>query len=171
MRHRVIFCLLASVLIVLARPAAAQQHPQPNAEQVEQAVRAFMQTVAHDVTQQGPVAWRKFFSHGPKFFMASDGRMAFPNYPDADKAINGLATTIKHIDLTWSNELRVDALSPSLAVVATPWHEVRTLASGRVEDSGFFTGTVEYLDGRWQFRDLHWSVAHPAAAQAKPVTQ
>jgi hypothetical protein len=171
MRHRLLLCLLASVLIVSARSAAAQPHPQPNAAEVERSVRAFMQTVAHDVTQQGPTAWRKFFSHGPKFFMASGGQMAFPNYPDADKAINGLASTIKHIDLTWGSEVRVDALSPSLAVVATPWHEVRTMASGRVEDSGFFTGTVEYLDGRWQFRDLHWSVAGPAAPQAKPVTQ
>ena len=171
MRHRFVPCLLALVLAVVASPAVSQQHSQMSAEEVGRTVRAFMQTVAHDVTQQGPTAWRNFFSHGPKFFMASDGRMAFPNYPAADKAINGLASTIRHIDLTWGNDVRVDPLTPTLAVVATPWHEVRTMASGRVEDSGFFTGTVEYLDGRWQFRDVHWSVASPAAPKAKPVTQ
>ncbi|MGB6686473.1 MAG: hypothetical protein WBE76_01375 [Terracidiphilus sp.] len=171
MRHRFYLCLFASVLLVFSRPAAAQQHPQPSAEDVERSVRGFMQTVAHDVTQQGPTAWRKFFSHGPKFFMASEGHLVFPNYPAADKAINGLASTIKHIDLAWGNEVRVDPLTPTLAVVATSWHEVRTMASGRVEDSGFFTGTAEYLNGRWQFRDLHWSVAGPATPKAKPVTQ
>jgi hypothetical protein len=171
MRHRFFLCLFASILLVVSRPAIAQQHGQLSAEEVERSVRAFMQTVSHDVTQQGPTAWRKFFSHGPKFFMASGGHLVFPSYPAADKAINGLASTIKHIDLTWGNEVRVDPMTPTLAVVATNWHEVRTTTAGRVDDSGFFTGTVEYLDGRWQFRDLHWSVAHPAAAQAKPVTQ
>ncbi|HUH61429.1 MAG TPA: hypothetical protein VLZ50_00475 [Terracidiphilus sp.] len=171
MRHRFYLCLLASMLFVFSRPAAAQPHSPMSAEQVERSARAFMQTVAHDVTQQGPTAWRKFFSHGPRFFMATGGHLVFPNYTAADKAIDGLASTIKHIDLTWGNEVRVDPLSPTLAVVATPWHEVRTTTAGRVEDSGFFTGTVEYMDGRWQFRDLHWSEADSAAPKAKPVTQ
>jgi hypothetical protein len=171
MHLRSFLCLFALILLVVSRPAIAQQHGQLSAEEVERSVRAFMQTVSHDVTQQGPAAWRKFFSHGPKFFMASGGHLVFPNYPAADKGINGLASTIKHIDLTWGSEVRVDPMTPTLAVVATPWHEVRTTTAGRVDDSGFFTGTVEYLDGRWQFRDLHWSVAGPAAPQAKPVTQ
>ncbi len=171
MRHPLVLVLLALVLMVFAPPAAAQQHSQMSAEEVERSVRAFMQTVAHDVTQQGPTAWRKFFSHGPKFFMASEGHLVFPSYPAADKAMSGLAATIQHIDLAWGNDVRVDPLTPSLAVVATPWHEVRTMASGRIEDSGFFTATVEFLDGRWQFRDLHWSVAGSATPRAKPVTQ
>jgi hypothetical protein len=171
MRRRPFLRLLASILMIFARPAAPQQRSQMSAQEVERSARAFMQTVAHDVTQQGPTAWRKFFSHGPKFFMASDGHLVFPNYPAADKAIGGLAATIKHIDLTWGNEVRVDPLTPSLAIVATPWHEVRVTTSGRLEDSGFFTGTVEFLQGRWQFRDVHWSVAGPAAPKAKPVTQ
>jgi len=171
MRHRFSLGLLALALIAFARPASAQQHSPMSAQEVERSARAFMQTVSHDVTQQGPTAWRKFFSHGPRFFMASGGHLVFPDYPSADKAINNLAATIKHIDLTWGSDVRVDPLSPTLAVVATPWHEVRTMASGRVDDSGFFTGTVEYMDGRWQFRDVHWSVAGPAEAKAKPVTQ
>ena len=171
MRRRFILGLLAWVSMVCAPAAAPQQHSQMSAQQVERTVRAFMQTVAHEVTQQGPTAWRKFFSHGPKFFMASDGRLVFPSYPAADKAIDGLASSIKRIDLTWGNDVRVDPLTPSLAVVAASWHEVRTMASGRVEDSGYFTATVEFLDGRWQFRDVHWSSAAPAAPRAKPVTQ
>ena len=171
MRRRLFLFLLSPVLMIPAAPAGSQQHSQMSAPEVERSVRAFMQTVAHDVTQQGPPAWRKFFSHGPKFFMASGGHLVFPDYPSADKAINNLAATIKHIDLTWGGDVRVDALSPTLAVVATPWHEVRTLTSGRVDDSGFFTGTVEFMDGRWQFRDVHWSVAGAAEPKAKPVTQ
>lgn len=171
MRRRLFLGLLAPGLFCCARPAAAQQHTQMSAQEVERSARAFMQSVARDVTQQGPTAWRKYFSHGPRFFMASGGHLVFPDYPAADKAITGLAATIKHIDLAWGSDVRVDPLSPTLAVVATPWHEVRTVTSGRVEDSGFFTGVVEYMDGHWQFRDVHWSVAGTAEPKAKPVTQ
>ncbi len=33
----------------------------------------------------------------------------------------------------------------------------------RVEESGFFTGLAELRNGRWQFRDAHWSVIGIAA--------
>jgi len=36
-----------------------------------------MHTVAHDVTQEGPLAWLKFFNTGPEFFMAVNGQLAF----------------------------------------------------------------------------------------------
>ena len=35
---------------------------------MEDSVRRFTATVAHDVTQDGPVAWRKHFADSPDFF-------------------------------------------------------------------------------------------------------
>jgi hypothetical protein len=32
-------------------------------------------------------------------------------------------------------------------------------AGKRTEESGYFTGVVEYRGGRWEIRDAHWSVA------------
>jgi hypothetical protein len=162
--------LVLIAVTLAAAQALAQAHPQPQARDVEQAVHGFMQTVAHDVTHDGPAAWRHLFSHGPRFFMASDGHLAFPSYAAADKEIGQLTSTIKHIDLSWTGEMRVDPLSPTLAEVVTPWHEVRQTTTGRVDETGMLTATVEFQDGHWQFRDLHWSVAQPAAA-VKPVTQ
>ena len=128
---------------------------------VESSVRAFAATVAHDVTQNGPIAWRKHFADTPAFFMAVDGHMAFPNSGAATTAIQDLTRTIKHIELQWGNDLRIDPLSPDLAMLATSWHEVIVNTTGsRVEQAGFFTGVVERRDGHWQFRDAHWSVAH-----------
>jgi len=46
---------------------------------IDESARTFMHTVAHDVTQEGPLAWLKFFNTGPEFFMAVNGQLAFPN--------------------------------------------------------------------------------------------
>jgi hypothetical protein len=130
----------------------------PRAAAVEQGVRTFMATVAHDVTQEGPLAWSKHFEGSPAFFMAVNGQMAFPSGAAAKAGIQNVALTLKHIDLKWGDDLRVDPLTPELAVVATSWHEIKTDAAGHTtEDGGFFTGLVEYRDGGWQFRDAHWS--------------
>jgi hypothetical protein len=136
---------------------------------IEDGVRGFMQAVANDITLDGPAAWRKQFADSPSFFMAADGQMVFPNSAAATKGIHDLALDIKQIELVWSSDLRVDPLAPDLAVVAAPYREVRVNTRGlRVEDAGFFTGIVEYQDGRWQLRDCHWSVpAHPPAAPQK----
>jgi hypothetical protein len=139
------------------------------ASAVETGVRAFMSTVAHDVTQDGPSAWRKHFADTPSFFMAVNGQLVFADSAAVTAAIPDLARVIKHIELRWSNvrsgdDLRVDPLTADLAVVATSWHEVITDPAGnRVEATGYFTGTVGFRDGRWQFRNAHWSVAVPTA--------
>jgi hypothetical protein len=119
-----------------------------------------MQTVAHDVTHEGPIAWRKHFADSPAFFMAVNGSMAFPDSAAATKGIQGAAQAIPHIELVWGNDLRVDPLTRELAVVAASWHEVQVNGAGkRVDLSGFFTGIAQQRDGGWQLRDAHWSEA------------
>jgi hypothetical protein len=84
--------------------------------------------------------------------------MAFPNSESATAGIQGLARTIKRIELKWGDDLRVDPLTPDLAVMATTWREVQMDAAGkRVDEAGFFTAIAEHREGRWQFRDVHWS--------------
>jgi hypothetical protein len=124
-----------------------------------------MARVAADVTRDGPVAWQRYFENEPAFFMVSEGQLVFPNGASAEAAIPMLVKSIARIELSWGPVVRIDALTGSLAVVATQWHEVRIDAAGqRTEEGGFFTGTVEYTSGRWQFRNAHWSVAAPARA-------
>jgi hypothetical protein len=132
---------------------------------VDDSVRAFARAVAHDITQEGPAAWRRHFVDSPAFFMASEGRLVFPNSASATAGIRDFAGTIKQIELRWGDDLRVDPLTPDLAVVAASWREVRVGTDGRrLEEAGFFTGTAEHRDGRWQFRNAHWSVAAPPPA-------
>jgi hypothetical protein len=155
------------IILLAALPidASASDLTPARAAAVEDGVRAFARTVAHDITQEGPTAWRKFFSQSPSFFMAVDGHLVFPSGAAARTAIQDLSRTIQHIELQWGDDLRVDPLAPDLAMLATSYHEVRVSPAGdRVEENGFFTGLAEYREGHWQFRNAHWSVALPAAA-------
>ena len=125
-------------------------------------VRAFALKVAHDVTEEGPAAWRKHFLESPAFFMAADGNLQFPDSASASAGIQALARTMQHIDLRWGDDIRVDPLGPNLAMIAMPYREAIVTSSGnRVDSAGFFTGVVEFRDGQWRFRDAHWSSAKP----------
>ena len=120
---------LAAVLSAAcsSRPAATSESlslTPAQAARVQADVRAFAQVVAHDVTQDGPEAC-------PSFFMAAEGNMAFPNSEAATTGLQEVARRIKHIELKWGHELRIDPLTPDLAIFATPWHEVQVEAAGR----------------------------------------
>jgi len=129
-----------------------------SAAAIDESARTFMHTVAHDVTQEGPLAWLKFFDTGPGFFMAVNGQLVFPNAAAAKEGTQNFARTINRIELTWGDDLRVDPLTRELSVVAASWHEIQVDKAGhRIEESGYFTGLAEYRDGHWRFRDAHWS--------------
>jgi hypothetical protein len=139
-------------------PAGSQSLTPAAAAAVADGARAFMQAVAHDVTQEGPLAWLNFFDSGPGFFMAVNGQLAFPTAAAAEEGTRNFARTIEHIELAWGGDLRVDPLTPDLAVVAASWREVHVDKAGhRTDESGYFTGLAELRDGRWRFRDAHWS--------------
>ena len=128
-------------------------------------VRVFASDVARDVTREGPAAWRRHYSESPGFFMAADGNLQFPDSATATAGIQSLTRTIRHIELTWGKELRVDPLARDLALIAAPYHETIETANGsRFESTGFFTGVVQFEDGHWRFRNAHWSSARPAVA-------
>jgi hypothetical protein len=136
---------------------SAQKHA------IEDSVRRFVLDVAHDVSQEGPTAWRRHFADSPSFFMAVNGNLAFPNTESATEGIQSFAHTIQHIDLHWGDDLRVDPLTPDFAVVATPWVEVQIDLKGHhLTTSGFFTALAENRNGQWQFRNAHWSEPVPS---------
>jgi hypothetical protein len=159
---RICSVLLAVTLAACVPCAAGASHSQPvtpeGASSVDQFVRAFMQAVSHSVTQDGPTAWIKYFDASPAFFMAVNGQMAFANATAAQEGTLTFAQTIRHIELKWGDDLRVDPLTNEFAVVAVSWREIQVDTAGRsVTETGYFTGLAEYREGRWQLRDAHWS--------------
>jgi len=159
--HRMLILAAVTATGCDARDRALDLTP-AHAAAVEDSVRSFAQTVAVDVTREGPIAWRRHLAESPAFFMASEGYLVLPNSDSATRVISDLARSITHIELRWGDGLRVDPLAPGLAVLAAPYREVRVDTAGhRVEESGFFTGLAEHRAGRWRLRNAHWSVAGP----------
>jgi hypothetical protein len=134
---------------------------------VENGVRQFMSSVEQDVTREGPAAWAHEFSHEPTFFMVSDGVLLFPSGAAAAQGVQSLRQVIKKIELHWGGDLRIDALSPDFAVVGTSWQETREMQGREVKDHGYFTGLVEQANGKWQFRNAHWSTQKTGQAESR----
>lgn len=133
---------------------------------VEKEVRQFTATVEHDVTAEGPIAWRKFFADSPQFFMAVDGKLVFPDGQSAANALLQIASQFKNIELHWGDDLRLDPLTDTLCNVASSYTEKIELQRGasgpQGTENGYFTGIAENRNGRWQFRNAHWSQLLPA---------
>jgi hypothetical protein len=154
--------LLVAITFIACLPSGGASHPPAltsgDAVAVDQAVRAFMQTVSHSVTQDGPLAWIKYFDESPAFFMAVNGQMAFPNASAAQEGTRKFAQTIRQIELQWGDDLRVDPLTEQFAIVAGSWREIQVDTTGHsITETGYFTGLAEYHEGHWQFRNAHWS--------------
>jgi hypothetical protein len=155
---RIRYCLVP--LVMLLASGCNSPFSSSRAAAVEKDVRVFAGAVARDVTHDGPAAWNQYFADTPAFFMAVNGQLVFPDHASAAAAMPAVARRFKQIALTWGNDLRVDALSPTLAILGASYHETRVSDTGeRTDENGFFTGTAESREGRWQFRNVHWSVA------------
>jgi hypothetical protein len=127
-------------------------------------VRAFMQSVAADVSRTGPAAWADKFESGPPFFMASDGQLVFADGAAAQRGVGALARTLPKITLRFGDDLRVDVLTPQLAVVGASYFESQTDAAGHEHEvTGYVTALARLHAGRWRLRHAHWSSL--AAAQ------
>jgi hypothetical protein len=169
---RLSYCMLLVIAVGLVgcgRVGERSEHARGlTAEQragAEDGARRFVLQVAQDVTRDGPAAWRGEFADSPAFFMASEGKLVFPTSQAATQGIDSFAHITKRIELHWGDDLKIDVLTPELAVVGTTWHEVRDDTEGHhVEESGYFTGLVEKRNGKWEFRDAHWSVPGPPAS-------
>lgn len=163
LRLRVRFLLVAAITFAACVPCGAGASHScsvtpDEAVAVDQAVRTFLQEVAHSVTQDGPLAWIKYFDASPAFFMAVNGQMVFPNPSAAQEGTRKFAQTVRQIELKWGDDLRVDPLTHEYAVLGVSWREVQVDTVGHsVTQTGYFTALAEYRDGHWQFRDAHWS--------------
>jgi hypothetical protein len=157
------WCLLIFVIGVTI--SCQNNHPQLTTEQsklVKDSVFKLTADIATNISTKGPAAWLNYFEDTPGFFMASDGQLAFTDYPSAKAFIlNTLVKSIPHIKLRWEN-LRIDPLTSNLAAMGADFHEDITNAAGNsLPFDGYFTATAHFNGHSWKLRNLHWSIKKP----------
>lgn len=134
-----------------------------SSESTTQGVSSMAAAISRDLHADGPNAWLRYFGRSPGFFMASDGRLAFPSNDSATAFVHAFAKSVRRIELHWG-ALRVDSLAPGVAQLAAPFDEVVVdTAQREVKFSGYFTGVAVRADSGWTLRNAHWSIVHPAS--------
>ena len=125
---------------------------------VSDSIQKMMTSIEKDISHDGPVAWIRYFSGSPDFFMVSDGQIVFPTGDSATHFINNtLVKIIPKIVLHWSN-VRIDPIIPGLASIGATFHEDLTDASGkRMPQDGYFTAIAQKTEVGWKLRNAHWS--------------
>lgn len=127
------------------------------AAQIEKDVRQMAADIAHDLAQDGPTAWLRYFTDTNGFFMAANGKLQFANLEQARSFLPRFAAGINHMELTWS-EIRVDPLAPGMAAMGASYQEVFTDKNGHTKEfNGYFTGVAVKTASGWKLRDAHWS--------------
>jgi hypothetical protein len=133
-----------------------------HADALRDSVRQFAVAIARDLAEDGPAAWLRHFERSPAFFMASDGRVVFPDNAAAGATVADLAQQFAAIDLEWVDP-RVEPLAPGLAVIASSYRETITDTAGATAAfDGFVTAVARHTDAGWRIRNLHWSSPVPA---------
>lgn len=159
-RAQQVLILTAVISLVLpgCRPKDSSAPEPGRALEVQVSVKLLADSIARDVTRDGPVAWLRYFESSPGFFMASGGSLAFPNNDSAATFVRAYAAGIHRLELTWS-DVRVDPLTSHLAVMGATFHEVMTDTAGReMQFGGYFTAVAEETPAGWRLRDAHWSM-------------
>jgi hypothetical protein len=125
---------------------------------VQDNVQLMVESIAKNISNEGPVVWLRYFENTPDFFMASDGLLVFPDIDTATDFLNNkLIKMMPEIQLSWSN-IRIDPLTTTLANISAVYHEDITDSTGKMTPhDGFFTGIAHKTSLGWKLRNAHWS--------------
>jgi hypothetical protein len=158
--HVILLLALSTTALPSCGRSAANLDPDRAAllhDSVEQWIAGLPLRLAED----GPRAWLRYFEADPRFFMASDGALVFPDRDSATVSVRQLARTVSAVDLEWL-DLRVQPLAPGLAVVASAYDETITDTLGTATAfRGYMTAVVRHTPDGWRIRNLHWSSPAP----------
>lgn len=126
---------------------------------IRDSVYKMTESIAEDVTMKGPRAWLLYFEDTPSFYMASDGRLVFPDYDSARNFINNtLVHSISKIMLKWK-DIHTDVLSQEFTNISAAFHEDITDAAGKtISINGYFTALAHRAAAGWRLRNAHWSI-------------
>jgi len=129
---------------------------------VQDSVHQMVETIAKDVSSEGPVAWLHHFENSKDFFMASGGRLVFPNNDSATNFVkNVVVKMMPKVELHWKN-IRITPINIEFATIAADFHEdIADSAGNRKPEDGYFTGIAHHSNKGWQLLNAHWSFSDP----------
>jgi hypothetical protein len=158
-------CVLAQASLAMAAGDPCCRPPDAiSAAAARQGVLQMAEAIRADLAKDGPAAWLRYFADGPAFFMAADGKLQFADVEAAKHFMPGFAAGVAHLELVWG-EIRIDVLTPEMAMMAAPYSESFTAKTGaKSAFHGYFTGLAVRTPGGWKLRDLHWSSDNTAPA-------
>lgn len=150
--------LTTLVIVVLSCNTTTGSMTAKQIADVQDSVRALTDSVARNVSSEGPVAWLSYFENSPDFFMAADGQLVFPNIDSAKNFVsNTLVKTYRNIQLRWST-VRIVPVTPQFAMVAAAYHEDITYSDQKkLSADGYFTGAAHQTSKGWKLQNAHWS--------------
>lgn len=156
--HALMFPALLAVILPGCRASDSSSPDAVRAGEIQTGVRRMADSIAREVTADGPIAWIRYMEASPGFFMASGENLAFPNIDSAVTFVRGFAGGIRHIKLAW-NDIRVDPLTSRIAVMGASFREAITdTADHRMRIGGYFTAVAEETPSGWRVRDMNWSM-------------
>jgi hypothetical protein len=126
---------------------------------VKDSVQQMVESIAVTITDEGPIAWLRYFENSPDFYMASEGQLAFANNDAATNFLKNIyVKSVSKIELSW-HDVRIDPLTNKLAGIAAIFHEDITDTVGRRSPSdGYFTAIAHQTSQGCQLRNAHWSI-------------
>ena len=150
--------LIPLIVFAISCTNNAESLNSKQASEIQDSVHIMIESIAKDVSREGPVAWLRYFENAPDFFMASDGQLVFPNIDTATNFIkNILVKSMPKIELRWSN-IRIDPLANKLASISANYHEDIADHTGTMTPhDGYFTGIAHQTSQGWKLLNAHWS--------------
>jgi hypothetical protein len=152
-------CPIMLFLFLLACNSRSSSSDARQISTVRGSVGMMMESITVSVSQQGPVAWLHYFEDTANFFMASEGRLVFPNNDSARNFINNtLVKTISKIELQW-HDIRIEPLTANFTQIAASFHEDITDSTGKkIPEDGYFTALAHHTSSGWKLMNAHWSI-------------
>lgn len=161
--RRMVVVVLAGLTITACAPEPDRPLDATGERAVRDSVSRLMASIPVGLASDGPSAWLRFLEPGPSFFMASDGRVAFPGIDSAQVFLKTFSSTVGAMELVWEG-IRIEPLGSGLATVGAAYHESITDTAGvTVSFDGFMTAVARRGPDGWRLQSLHWSSPVPSA--------
>ncbi|MEM9381749.1 MAG: nuclear transport factor 2 family protein [Planctomycetota bacterium] len=117
-----------------------------------------------DLSERGPEAWPDYFLDDASFFMASEGKMLFPDLAAAQAGCAELDARVERMNLAF-DAVRIQWIDPTHAIVSAAYEETLVETAGAEKEmQGYMTALVATTSEGWRFQHVHWS--SPLAAES-----